>query len=181
MMRMPAAVPAADPCVLTPGRVPQRPNGVPDDAPVPGLDGVTWAELHELLRMPPDRFFRVNGLSAIGPGATGSAQAIRFTEEGYVIGVTAVPRGDGTAAGFASLAIQLIVGQEQSAFTSNGEAADFVVIAAMVGTNPVGFCPIIRKVYRNDTWSVQGRNYHAANTYTPEVTFAFKRWDCRRS
>lgn len=158
--------------------VPQGLSGRPDGAPgdvIPYL-GVTFAQLQQVLSLPPDRFIRVNGLQQLAAGAIGTSVAVKFPEDGFVIGISPVPRGDGTAAGFASLALQLLVGQEQGAMTTNGDAADYVLFSSFIGTNPIGFSPMIRRVQQNDTWSVVCRNYSVGTAYTPEVTFAFKRW-----
>lgn len=121
----------------------------------------------------PDRLIRVPNLESIGPSSEGNSRGIQWPDDGYVLAVSAVARGDGTNEGQSSLALQIQAGDQGTYITGNGQSSDYVVFWT-VSPGP-GFTNLLyRAVARQETWTIRCRNYHADNTYTPEVTFYFK-------
>lgn len=121
----------------------------------------------------PDRIIRVPNLASIGPGAIGNPVGIQWPDDGYVLALSTCARGDGSNAGQASLAVQIQAGDQGTYITGNGQTGDYVLFWSV---SPVPGCTnlLYRAVARQETWTITCRNYHAANTYTPEVTFYFK-------
>lgn len=121
----------------------------------------------------PDRLIRVPSLTSIGASSEGSSVGIQWPDDGYVLAVSAVARGDGSNAGQASLALQIQAGDQGTYITGNGQSSDYVLFWTI---SPVPGCTnlLYRAVARQETWTIRCRNYHAVNAYIPEVTFYFK-------
>lgn len=148
---------------------------------LPGIDVGGAVHADWLVSIPPaDRFFRVNGFAALAVGASASV-TFRWQYPGLVTALTAHDLGTVAATGMtdtglASLALQLVVGDNNEAITSNGNAADFVTFGALQGRMQYP-CPIMRYVHQSEIWTVSVINRQGGGgvALTPEVTF----WYCR--
>ena len=164
-------VPQGAPPAIHPSLAPWR-SASPGMAPgmTPQITPEAWMFRPEAAA---DRLIRVPNLAAIAPGNIGNAVGIQWPDDGYVLAVAAVARGDGSDAAQASLALQIQAGDQGTYITGNGQSGDFVLFWC-VSPVPGSTNLVYRAVARQETWTITCRNYHAEATYVPEVTFYFK-------
>lgn len=161
----PAACPA-------PGATRPLESELPDVLRALPPEALSAVELYLLTHdVPADRIVRVDGLGTVNAASDGNAVTVKFPEDAYVIGVSAIEL-TGAAAGQGMLAASLTVGDNQMAFITNGARGDFLSFAALMGFASNRWARILRVVKMNDTWSVQVRNRSAGTGYTPEIAFA---------
>jgi len=145
---------------------------------LPGIDTKGSVAGDWVMPMPgADRIFRVAGFGALAPGAQ---QAIIFPWQypGLVTALMCHDLNIGSDAGLASLAIQLNIGDNNEAVFSNGGAGDFVTFMCIHGRLQQPF-PIMRYVHQNELWTVTviNRQPGGGTTFTPEVSFHYRRID----
>lgn len=121
-------------------------------------------------------YLRVTGFPVLTAGAGLNATPIvfEFQEEGLVVGLSGVAVGSGTAAGMASLGVQISPADMSQAITSNGQGLDVANFGCLFGLDGSRVAPLLRRVRRNEKWTFQVRNDSQAGVaYTPEMGIWF--------
>lgn len=136
---------------------------------------IEWAQqqLVEFGRLGATKILKVPDLAAVIPAVAGtisSAPVLTFTEPGTVIAFYGQERL-GTTASFARTEVQILMGGSESLVT-NGRAADFAPLLGLVGA-AVNWFPMLRRVAKGISWSVNWRNMSGASTCDPTGMFAF--------
>ena len=136
---------------------------------------VQWAQqqLVQFGRLGATRIYKVPDLAAAiaaGAAVIGTPPLLTFTEPGTVIALYGQELA-GTLPKFAMTDVRVQFAGDDDLIT-NGTAGDFSPLLALVGFS-VNWFPLIRRVARNDSWTITYRNRDAGATAFPTVQFAF--------
>lgn len=118
----------------------------------------------------PDLAASIAAAPAITAPTVGTPPLLTFTEPGTVIAVYGQELS-GTLPKFATTELGLLFSGDDS-LISNGKAQDFFPFLGLFGFS-VNWFPMLRRVGRNDSWTVTYRNRDTGATAFPSCGFAF--------
>lgn len=126
----------------------------------------------------PDRVITFPDFASLSP-TEDDTQIVTLPADGWVIGLSAIPRIGGTAEAMAALCLSLLMGPERGDFFSNAEGSQPTSFANFMGlaSSGRGF-PMVRRVRMNEKWSATVTHRGSAPAAcTPQVSLYFMTHD----
>lgn len=126
----------------------------------------------------PDQLLRVRGFQTIaGTGdptvpVDGDMRSIEFPDDGWVIAMIGVARGDGSRDSQTALQFRATVGDEVGQFVSNGLDGTWATFQ-IFGQSDWNWQPVARRVSKLERWNFQCRNLGPIDV-TPDITLKFR-------
>lgn len=151
---------------LTPQRAPGQGLGPGYEPQVPPIAPMLPADFA------PDQLLRVRAFDVIAPDTSGTARSIEFPDDGWVIGMMAVARANGTEAGQAGLQFQATVGENVGQLVTTGLDATWASFLAF-GASDWTWQPLARRVSKLERWNFTVRNV-ADENLQPDITLKFR-------
>ena len=125
----------------------------------------------------PDQVIRARGFVAIppgpAPGPLGNQVTVEFPDDGWVTGMMAVARADGSAEGQQALRLSVVVGDESGQLITDGLLGTDMPFS-FCGTSDMDWQPLARRVARTERWTLQCRNVNPMATRVPDVSFKWR-------
>lgn len=124
----------------------------------------------------PDQLLRVRGFDRIDPGQEGTARAIEFPDDGWVIGMIGVALASGGPIAQSALQFRATVGDEVGQFVTTGLDATWATFSLFGQYEPL-WQPIARRVSKLERWNFQCRNVAGPLSelaFTPDITLKFR-------
>ena len=125
----------------------------------------------------PDQLMRVRGFVAIppgpAPGPLGNQVTVEFPDDGWVIGMMAIARADGSAESQQGLRLSVVVGDESGQLITDGLLGTDMPFS-FCGTSDPDWQPLGRRVARTERWTFQVRNVDPMATRVPDVTLKWR-------
>lgn len=120
--------------------------------------------------------YKVPNIGALGPGLESNPYPVYWPVSGMVRMMNATTVADGSREGMSSIGVEItILDGREDLFKSAGAAGnagpDYNIFASLFGLDGDRDFMLERPVTNALAWQVRFKNFHASNTFTPDLTF----------